>query len=492
MKLLKFKDFVSTFTFVNEARVWAHPESTYVFNPTNHSKIPSNIFDLTFNSCKEEDMTGDHSMFYVSGNSRVKEIDHEESLKLLKKPHHSILKDNEGKNVFLIVAANTSILTEKKKSNETTTNVKEGLVVYFYYSNIHEMPNLENIEDIIEKLKGVSIPSESLDSKTVKEIKDYLDNLFIDKIAVKTLSDFWSVGYSLSTTIDNRKHTVLRTGLFDSLRKLGSNLTRLPADKWCPGDIYLADSSSLSLINDYISEIEKNIQEDSIAKLNDLFSDEPITTNQKGSAIGSIVAVSLKQEQAQAGKAKEFLKTLSKDQKEYNVTDDEYNQDDSRIESMIEDLRSKIASSCSKSNISINLQQETGYKNDDPIALRKKYASLKITAKLLENPSDIDDNILKSAAFAMSLTGVNPTFFKFIGSSKGNAKIDKFPKGDMIYLLDHGLGDKRTVVEIIDRNSSSEIIFKFRIKKGEDEKTVVMKCRPNGSKQSTLEIEKLK
>jgi hypothetical protein len=159
---------------------------------------------------------------------------------------------------------------------------------------------------------------------------------------------------------------------------------------------------------------------------------------------------------------------------------------------MIEDLRRKISDSCSKSDISINLQQEKGYKNDDPTSLRKKYASLKITAKLLENPAEIDDNILKSAAFAMSLTGVNPTFFKFIGSSKGNAKIDKFPKGEMIYLLDHGLGDKRSVVEIIDRNSSSEVIFKFRIKKGEDEKSVVLKCRPNGSKQSTLEIEKLK
>ena len=492
MKILKFKDFVNTFSFINEARVWNHLESTYVFNPTNHSKVPSNIFDLSFNSCKIEDMDGEHHMFYVTGNSRVKEIKHQESLNLLKKSQHTLLKDNEGKNVFLVVGPNTSILTEKKKSNETTTNVKEGLVVYFYYSNIHEIPNLENSESIIERLKTVSVPSESLDPKTVKEIRDYLNNLFIDKIAVKSLSDFWSVGYSLSTTLDNKNHIILRTGLFDSIRRLGTKLTGLPSDKWCPGDIYMADSHSLQAINSYVSEIEKNIQPDSIAKLNDLFSDEPVTTNQKGSPIGSIVAISLKQEQAQAGKAKEFLKTLSKDQTEYNVTDDEYNQDDSKITSMIEDLRRKISASCSKSEISINLQQETGYKNDDPIALRKKYASLKITAKLLENPSEIDDNILKSAAFAMSLTGVNPTFFKFIGSSKGNAKIDKFPKGEMIYLLDHGLGDKRSIVEIIDRNSSSEVIFKFRIKKGEDEKSVVLKCRPNGSKQSTLEIEKLK
>jgi hypothetical protein len=92
----------------------------------------------------------------------------------------------------------------------------------------------------------------------------------------------------------------------------------------------------------------------------------------------------------------------------------------------------------------------------------------------------------------MSLTGVNPTFFKFIGSSNGSAKVDKFPAGDMIYLMDNGLGHKGSVLDIIDRNTSSEIIFKFRIMKGEEEKSVVLKCRPNGSRQSTLEIEKLK
>jgi hypothetical protein len=493
MKLLKFKDFVSNFTFINEARVWAHPDRTYVFNPTNHSKVPNDIIDLTFNSCSSDDMQGEHSMFFISGDSRVVEIDHEEALKLLKNKDYSILRDNEGRNVFLVVSeSKTGILTELKKSNETTTNVKEGLVVYFYYSNIHEIPSIQNAESIIKTLKNLSIPSESLDPKSVREIQDYLNNLFLDKAAIKSLTDFWSVGYALSNILDNKKHIILRSNLFNSIRRLGNKLTRLPADKWCPGDIYITDRNYLGVISDYVSEIEKNIQDDSIAKLNDLFSDEMMINNEKGSAIGSVVAISLKQEEAQAGKAKEFLKTLTKDQKQYNVTKAEYKLDDSEIESMIEDLRKKIADACSKSEITINLEQDTNYKNSNPISLRNKFASLKVTAKLLENPAEIDDNILKSTAFAMSLTGVNPTFFKFMGSSKGNAKVDKFPKGEMIYLLDHGLGDKRSSIDIVDRNSNAEVMFRFRIKKGEYEKPIILKCRPNGGVQSTLEIEKMK
>jgi hypothetical protein len=125
--------------------------------------------------------------------------------------------------------------------------------------------------------------------------------------------------------------------------------------------------------------------------------------------------------------------------------------------------------------------------------LRKKYASLKICAKLVGDPSQLDDNILKSAAFAMSLTGVNPTFFKLVGSSKGDAKIDKFTSGDMIYLLDHGLGNRGSIIEIIDRNSAAEVKFKFRVKKGEEDLNVTLKTRPNGDgRQCTLEIERLK
>lgn len=489
--MYKFKDFVK---YLNEARIFAHLDSTYVFNPINHSKVPSDIIDLTFNSCSVDDMQEEHSMFFVSGSSRVQEINHEKALDHLKRKNTSILKDNEGKNVFIIVdGKSTTILTEKKVSNETTTNVKEGMVIYFYYSGITEIPSVHNAESILEQLKRIKVPSESLDSNAIREIDSYLNNLFLDKVAIKDLIDFWSSGNHLRNFMDPKNHLVLRSVLFNEIRNLGKLLTKLPPDKWCPGDIYLADSRSINAIYSYIEEIKSNIQDDSIAKLNDLFSHEFRTTNNKGEAIGSIVAVSLKKENAQAGKAKEFLKTLSKDATEYNVTKDEYNLSDSDLEKKIAELRNIIANSAKNSDINTILNQESNYRNDDPVTLRKKYASLKICAKLVGEPSQLDDNILKSAAFAMSLTGVNPTFFKLVGSSKGDAKIDKFTSGDMIYLLDHGLGSKGSIIEIIDRNSAAEVKFKFRVKKGEEDLNVTLKTRPNGDgRQCTLEIEKLK
>ena len=490
MKLLKFKDFVKSLS-ISESRVWAHPERTYRFNDRYASKVPPEIVSSSFNSCKPEEVKRGNSIFFVSVSSEVKSIEYDEFLQMAKKPRFSVLKDTQNENTFLIVGPNTQILTEYKEA-KTTTNVKEGLVVLFYFAGISEIPNEHNLSSIISKLRSINLPKESLDKISEKEIEEYLKNLPINKNSAKSLSDYWSIGYFLSTILDNKTHLILRNDLFNEIRKLAKTLTGFPPDKWCPGDIYIVDKSALSEIEKYISEIKNNVQEDSIAKLNDLFSDELNVSNQKGSSIGSIVAISLKQEAAQAGKAKEFLKSLTKDQTEYNVTDNEYEEDDSSIIKKIEELRRKIASSCSKSSITVDLQQETDYDNPDPIKMRSKYASLKVVSKLLESPDDVDNNILKSAAFAMSLTGVNPTFFKLSGSTKGPAKSDKFPRGEIIYLLDHGLGDPRSVVKIIDRNSNQEVIFSFRIKKGEEEKTVYMKARPNGAKQATLEIEKLK
>jgi hypothetical protein len=90
----------------------------------------------------------------------------------------------------------------------------------------------------------------------------------------------------------------------------------------------------------------------------------------------------------------------------------------------------------------------------------------------------------------MSLTGINPTFFKVVGNPKGIAKFEKFPNGDMIYLMDGGLNNKNSNIEIIDLNSNTSISFKLKIKKGEEEKFIHLKCKPNGNTQSTLEIEK--
>ena len=53
--------------------------------------------------------------------------------------------------------------------------------------------------------------------------------------------------------------------------------------------------------------------------------------------------------------------------------------------------------------------------------LRKKYASLKLVEFLFSNadPGELDDIIVGAIGFGLSLAGVNPTFFKVVGNTKG-------------------------------------------------------------------------
>ena len=230
------------------------------------------------------------------------------------------------------------------------------------------------------------------------------------------------------------------------------------------------------------------------SKLNFLFRNEfgnKITEDDP--IIGSIIAISLKQEKAQGGKAKQFMKSLTKDDKEYNVTKDEQKLPTDSLIKAIENYRKVIADSCSKSGITIHLTQDSGYTGDgDEESIRKKYASIKLAHKLLADPDLIDDNLLRGVAFGMSLTGVNPTFFKVIGNTKGVAKEDKFPTGERIELMDDGLNNKGSHITIIDRNSNASIIFRFRIRKSteSEDKDIQFTCKPNGNIQATLEIEK--
>jgi hypothetical protein len=246
-------------------------------------------------------------------------------------------------------------------------------------------------------------------------------------------------------------------------------------------------------IPNYIKEIYGNIQEDSIERLNLLFRPElESKITEETPVIGSIIAISLKKEEAQGGKAKQFMKSLTKDEKEYNVTKEEQELPVNDLISAIETYRKNIKSSCEKSQVTIELNQETGYTGDgNEDNIRKKFASIKLTHRLLADPSTIDDNLLKSVGFGMSLTGLNPTFFKVTGNSKGVAKYEKFTAKELITLEDGGLGNKDSIIKIKDLNSNTSVVFNLRIRKGEElPKDVQFVCRPNGNVQSTLEIEK--
>ena len=497
--MLKFKDFVKSIE-INESNVWRHKTNSYRITPKHVRKFPKELHDFTFIWTDEDINTLSSPKFYfihTKSAGDVREISKQEAEKELKRnPKISLMKTEMDSNSYLIVEPDTDLLSKIKGSVETSTNIKEGMVVYFYYSDVNNIPNTNNFKLIIDHLLNDvqgKIPEESLDKKVIEEINNYLSNLPMDKKTLGDLIDCWSSADLIKNRLSGNSYIVSRNKIFNDIRNLGSKLTGFQSDKWCPGDIYLIDPSVIKDIPNYIKEIYSNVQPDSIERLNLLFRNEfENKITEEDPIIGSIIAISLKKEEAQGGKAKQFMKSLTKDDKEYNVTKAEQELPVDDLISSIETYRKNIKSSCEKSEVTIELTQETGYTGDgNEENIRKKFASIKLANKLLADPSTIDDNLLKSVGFGMSLTGLNPTFFKVTGNTKGVAKYDKFPAKELITLEDGGLGHKDSIIKIKDVNSNSSIVFNIKIRKGEEEpKDVQFVCRPNGNTQATLEIEK--
>lgn len=483
INMLKYSDFVDA---ILEGNMWRHLDVSYKFNDNGKkSKLLSNLSDISLSHSTDTSF-GESDIFYLKGQS-VTKINPKEATELLKSNKTVLFKSDANDESYFI--ADGDIKTVVQINDKTTTGVKEGLVIYFYYSNINEIPTNTNISNIIKSLLNLSV--DYIDNKTNKEIKEWLNNFKISKKNIDYMVDFWSSAQAIKNNI-GPNHMLIRTGLFDEIRSLGSKITRLPADKWNPGDIYAIDKSRLSIINSHIKSINPNLP-DAIGQLNLIFSDTFSFSTGENEAEGTVVAISLKQEKALAGKAKEFLKSLTDTQSEYNLTKEELDLFDTDKEELIKRInsyRKDISSLVKKAETTIILQQDNDFKSNNDSIL-KKYASIKLAHFLVRDPRKMDENIIKACGFGMSLVEVNPTFFKCIGSTKGVAKIDKFSAGQTITLLYDGLKSKGSEITIIDLNSNAAIKFLFKIRKGEDNKFVQLTCKPNGNTQATLEIEKI-
>ena len=103
---------------------------------------------------------------------------------------------------------------------------------------------------------------------------------------------------------------------------------------------------------------------------------------------------------------------------------------------------------------------------------------------------EIDKALGSIASYAASLTGVNPTFFKVQGNSKGEAKITRFPaessaeltKGKEINIIDKGTaGSIQILVSLTSLDPKSDNTEEFDF---------VMNIRSNGTGQNTIELNK--
>jgi len=381
----------------------------------------------------------------------------------------SVTINFKGKDYTLVV---------KGASDETQsdTDVKEALVSLFYASNIDSPFSIDNYLDrvngLISQVEANGIPGESKSSSQKVVIFLTAINETNSTKNVKFLNQPLSSALAIKEAYP--KSRLIRDGIFNSIRTKAQSLTGLPADKWNPGDLYVQ-----------LGEVGNFENADNIEIINDFFNDE------WGGKDKPLTAVSLKQAEAQGGKAKALLDRFAKAKDDYNLSKEEIEFDKNQFKNGIKNLRAKVQKMID-TNPEIEYIYDGSELKDDIRFLRGKYAALKSIEFLFrEFPSDnVDEAIVALVGFALSLSGINPTFFKVTGQTSGApGRVDKFPRGQNVALFNEdGVYEP---IQIKDTENFGGLKIDFIIEKGGKPYTVSISARNNGNTQGTLEVQKI-
>lgn len=385
-------------------------------------------------------------------------------------------------------------------STDTNTNIKEGLVSVMYKclqsgeltkSTTFTIDNLT--KQIVKAMKCVQ-SSIGENAKSLQQLSAWLSvqAKMPTKVAVETLQQTLSQAVAIYEAYPKAK--LDRSQIFDSVRQMGSTITMIPKDKWNPGDIYVILPGAPAKIANTFTQIgETDDPATKLQLLNNLF------VHDWGESNRAIVSVSLKLAEAQGGKAKDFLKTLSPDATNYNITKQDLQMSDDQLIIAIMQLRKRLKAACASSD-SANIVYQ-GNVNVSPALvankkrLREKYACLKqLVFALTTRPNQSIDNVLIAIlGFALSLSGVNPTFFKIhaVKTLHTTPIVQKFSAGGAI-TLHPSENNQSSLITIDDKESASAIYIYCKIEKGESICDVKMESRVNGYAQATLEITRIK
>jgi hypothetical protein len=323
-----------------------------------------------------------------------------------------------------------------KSPFDTDTDQKEGLVILMYnILNAGEdlkpfnKETLESNINILEKSINNSSMVNGMDAKSIKSI-----SLFIKAITnsdpktfpnnkYKNLNNPYSIALKIKSNYPGEK--IIRDGIFNEIRTKGQQLCKIPADKWNPGDIYIQ-------LND-IEEIPNNLTD-----LNNLF------INEWGAKNHSLVSISLKESSSQPGRAKSYYNNFTnvdgklRDQ-EYNLSKEEIGWDLNTLTQKTKEQQQKLLNTLKGKKIKLTGDGWDKLPENETI-LRAKYGSYKLINFLFDN-SDIKDprqNVLALVSYGLSLSGVNPTFFKLKGTDDGSEASDPviFPAGSTTNLAE--------------------------------------------------------
>ena len=382
-----------------------------------------------------------------------------------------------------------------KDKYATNTDQKEGLVVAFYNAlttkewNQDKKPfNKDNMSSLLSDLisLGDNIYS-GLDTTAQGQVKAYFEKFDEESSSSKSaqvvLND--NLSSALRMFENYPEGEVMRGEIFDSIKARAATLTNLKADKVNPGDIFLKVGS---ITNPTTDEVDVT----GLEELNKLFVDK--WGDKKG-----LVAISLKGEKAQAGKAKSFLEKFKPENIEgqvpdiYNLSDEEIKYSDDQFDSAIDQYKKSTLEKIGNSEF---IDYKPG-KNPSTTGRKKfklaAYKSLNYLFRHLKKEGALTpaQGLVKMTAFGMSITDVNPTFFKLIGKSSGAiASIpERTPAGATAQLT------PGTKITIEDKDSYGGLKIKVSVDILEGSEVYAqydleLVMRSNGNKNNTIEIQK--
>lgn len=484
-----------------EAKLFNHTDKKYIIN---RSYIKS--WEKMFSSGEIEAMLTtpfdfttelDSSAKYILINKQtenLKIITYDQAKQYGEEKITSFLTHPSLANTYIVAYGEINLLTELKTGTKTDTDEKEGLVVAMFYAKIDESITADNYSDTINKLLETipTISEKSLDSATKGKLVRFLTGIqnSVSKESIIALNDPLAAARSILDTYAG--WDVIRSGYFNTIRSTASKISKLPADKWCPGDVYIQKPGSDGTVDEAISQANQG-SDDALGHLNKLFIEDWGATggnDEVHKEFAVLVAVSLKQAEARAGKAKSFLPSLSRKDFTYNLSKDEQSYSIDQYKEGIRKFRKHIKELSRFSDITIILKQDDGDRLTDPKKIKEKYASLKQIVFLLgEKGPELDNIVLRAASFGMSLTGSNPTFFKLVGNKSGvSSKPQKFEAGMYPFLSSDGLDSDESDITIVDLDTNNNIQFRFHVMLGEEIYKVVLQASSNGGDQAALEV----
>jgi len=316
-------------------------------------------------------------------------------------------------------------------------------------------------------------------------------NQINDVISVAMLLD--DAGYTPDKFVYERGKT------YDKIRKIATHITSGQADLWNPSDMYIIPKDEHDSIIGLITARLEDTQDSNtqLNALNSMFAPqfEPQDINWETTPL---LGISLKQENAQAGKAKTYLQSMARPQDlDINLTDEEISQPAEFYQQRIGQILTSITEYVNQ-HPSVDFTKDTMpdfsafNKVSDKEWLQTKYGAFKILEYIL---STNDPGFFRNIALAsIKVTDKNtsPAFFKVIGNKSGMAKLEG-QKFNSVSIANPPVGFGVLLKDVFSVTNQGiyawvDLIFVGNEVTGkEDRKTLSIQIRPQGGTQLAVD-----